>query len=408
MRRSVLLSCLFVCGAIDATIAQSGNTLPSRVDLRPEFEREGLMCHAQGARDTCSLFAVTALADFEAGRGSGGPHSCLSEEFAIWAAKKSTGKTRDQAMFYEATRGLNVLGICRDDLMSYREKPNPGEKPSQRALADARTRSQRWRVHWIRRWNVSRPLNEGELTGIKQAIANHHPVACGMRWPKAMKGSEILAVPPSSQVFDGHSIALVGYSDEPRRPGGGVFHFRNSDGPNWGDRGYGVVSYAYVRAYANDAISLKEGPPHSEEPLVRFEAERMSVVSREGVETSVQAMNDWEPSLWSQGKQLFVAAKRNGAVVLRFDVGQPGRYRVRVLGTAAPDNGTIHVRLDGRPVGPSFDLFSGRVCPAGSLELGMHELSAGEHRLRVASVGKDPASGGFSFGLDALDLLRAE
>ena len=119
-------------------------------------------------------------------------------------------------------------------------------------------------------------------------------------------------------------------------------------------------------------------------------------------------MNDWEPSLWSQGKQLFVAAKRNGAVVLRFDVRQPGRYRVRVLGTAAPDYGTIHVRLDGRPVGPSFDLFSGRVCPAGSLELGTHELAAGEHRLRVASVGKDSASGGFSFGLDALDLLRAE
>ena len=97
----------------------------------------------RAARDTCSLFAVTALADFEAGRGSGGPHPSLSEEFAIWAAKKATGKTHDQAMFYEATRGLNVMGICRDDLMPYREKPNPGEKPSPRALADARTRSQR-------------------------------------------------------------------------------------------------------------------------------------------------------------------------------------------------------------------------------------------------------------------------
>jgi hypothetical protein len=119
-------------------------------------------------------------------------------------------------------------------------------------------------------------------------------------------------------------------------------------------------------------------------------------------------MNDWEPSLWSQGKQLYVAAKRNSTVVLRFDVGQPGRYRVRVLGTAAPDYGTIHIRLDGRPGRPSVDLYSGRVCPAGSLELGTHELAAGEHRLRVASVGKDSASGGFSFGLDALDLLRAE
>ena len=251
-------------------------------------------------------------------------------------------------------------------------------------------------------------MSEGELAGIKQAIANHHPVACGMRWPKSMKGSEIPAVPPKSEVFDGHSIALVGYHDNSRRTGGGVFYFRNSNGPTWGDRGYGAVSYAYVRAYANDAIWLKEGPPHSEEPLVRFEAERMPVIAREAAETSVQSMTEWEPALWSQGKQLFVAGKRNCAVALRFEVRQPGRYRIRVLGTAAPDYGTIRISLDGRPVGSSFDLFSGRVCPAGSLELGTHELGAGEHRIRVASVGKDPASGGFSFGLDALDLLRAE
>jgi hypothetical protein len=42
------------------------------------------------------------------------------------------------------------------------------------------------------------------------------------------------------------------------------------------------------------------------------------------------------------------------------------------------------------------------------LELGTHELAAGEHRIRVVSVGKDSASGGFGFGLDALDLLRAD
>ncbi len=91
---------------------------------------------AQGPRDTCSLFAVTALADFESGRGTAGPHPALSEEFAIWAAKKATGKKQDQAMFFEATHGLNVLGICQSDLMRYVEKTNPVEKPSARALAD--------------------------------------------------------------------------------------------------------------------------------------------------------------------------------------------------------------------------------------------------------------------------------
>jgi len=391
-----------------APCAQAGNGLPSHVDLRPEFDKFGLACHAQGPRDTCSLFAVTALADFESARDPPGPHPALSEEFAIWAAKKATGKKHDQAMFYEATHGLNALGICRSDLMHYVDKSNPVERPSAQALADARDRSQRWRVHWIRRWDVSRPLTDAEMTAIKQAIAHHHPVACGMRWPKTVKGYQILGVPGKDQVFDGHSVALVGYDDDPRKHGGGVFRFRNSDGPDWGEGGYGLVAYAFVRTYANDALWLQEGPPHSEEPLERFEAESLPIVGRQNAETSVQAMDEWERSLWSQGKQLVVVAKKDGFVALRFVVRRPGRYRIRVLATAAPDYGTIHVRLDGKPVGTSFDLYSGRVCPSGSLELGTHELSGGEHRIRFTSVAKDRVSGNYNFGLDALDLLRAE
>jgi hypothetical protein len=407
MRRRVFLASVCLWSAATTVRAQGGNALPSHVDLRPEFENFGLACHAQGPRDTCSLFALTALADFESGRGAPGPHPALSEEFAIWAAKKSTGKKGDQAMFYEATHGLNVLGICRSDLMPYLDKSQPLERPSARALADARTRSGRWHVHWIRRWDVNRHLTDAELSAIKHAIAHHHPVACGMRWPKSMKGSQILGVPGKDQVVDGHSVALVGYDDSPK-PGGGVFRFRNSDGPNWGDRGYGLVSYAYVRTYANDALWLQEGPPRSEEPLERFEAESLPIVARQAAETSVQSMDDWERSLWSQGKQLFVVAKKNGFIEQRFVVRRPGRYRIRVLATAGPDFGTIHVRLDGKPVGPAFDLYSGRICPSGSLELGTHEVGGGEHHIRFTSVAKDRASAKFNFGLDALDLLRAE
>jgi hypothetical protein len=58
-------------------------------------------------------------------------------------------------------------------------------------------------------------------------------------------------------------------------------------------------------------------------------------------------------------------------------------------------------------VGAEFDLYAGRICPAGALELGALEMPAGRHRLRVTSVGKNAASQGFSFGLDAVDLLSA-
>jgi len=68
------------------------------------------------------------------------------------------------------------------------------------------------------------------------------------------------------------------------------------------------------------------------------------------------------------------------------------RYRVRLLATAAPDYGEIVVALDGASAGTAFGLYSGRVCPTGSLELGQHDLAAGKHRLRCTVVRKNPAS----------------
>ena len=88
-------------------------------------------------------------------------------------------------------------------------------------------------------------------------------------------------------------------------------------------------------------------------------------------------------------------------MILAFEVHRAGRYRVRLLATAAPDYATIRVAVDGKTSGPTFDLYSGRVCPSGSLELGEHEFSVGKHRLRCTATGKNPASANFYFGLDA-------
>jgi hypothetical protein len=104
---------------------------------------------------------------------------------------------------------------------------------------------------------------------------------------------KILQVPAQGQVYDGHSIAFTGYADDPTQSGGGVFTFRNSFGPQWGNKGYGVMSFAYVVAYANDALWLQLEPPNAEVPLVRFEAESLPVLSRERCETSSQDMSEW-------------------------------------------------------------------------------------------------------------------
>src|SRR5206468_2026748 len=118
-------------------------------------------------------------------------------------------------------------------------------------------------------------LSDKQLLAMKEALANGHPVACGLRWPKTLTDHQLLRILDARDVFDGHSILFTGYEDDPKNPGEGVLLFRNSSGPKWGNGGYGVMSYAYARAYANDALWLLFGPPNSEVPIERHEAESM-------------------------------------------------------------------------------------------------------------------------------------
>ena len=239
-------------------------------------------------------------------------------------------------------------------------------------------------------------------------LAAGHPVACGLRWPNALKGSDLLAVPRADEVSDGHSIAFVGYEDDPAINGGGAFRIRNSFGPGWGQGGYGRISYAYARAYANDAVWLELGPPDSEVALERFHADKLPVLAKANCDVHPQAMGEWGGPMWTNGRQLFCGAKKEGFVELGLEVRKAGRYRVRVLATAGPDFGKVRIALDGKRLGPDFDLYSGRVSPSGSLELGIHELSAGPHRVRFQAVGKNAGSTNFFFGIDAVDLLAAK
>ena len=389
---------------IETLAAQAADALPRSISLIPDFQKDGLTALNQGNRGDCSLFAITGLVEFEIDQHTSGVHPRLSEDYLIWAADEATGQTGDQAMFYKAVLGLNELGICSSADMPYLSKSEPNRKASAAAIAKARMWRERWQIEWIKRWSYS-TLSESELTEIKQAIAAGHPVACGVRWPKDLKGSELLDVPAPNQVFDGHSIVLVGYEDAPAKRGGGVFQFRNSFGPDWGDEGYGRMSFAYVKAYANDVLWMRLGAPDSEVPTVRYEAESMRVLAAGRCQASPQKMNAWGPKMWSREEQLFCKAERGGYVELGFAVPRDGRYRIRILGTAAPDYGRIRAALDGRNLAPEFDLYSGQISPAGSLELGTHELQTGEHRIRVTAVAKSTAAQNYYFGLDALDLM---
>ena len=308
----------------------------------------------------------------------------------------------------EAFHGLETLGICRAKLMPYEPNANAHRKPSMNALENARSRARRWRIHWVRRWNTARPLDDAELRAIKQAVAAGHPVACGLRWPNDLQGHVLSEVPNSRDVFDGHSIVLAGYTDNPQQNGGGSFLFRNSNGTNWGEEGYGRMSYAYARAYANDALWLEYDQEGSEVPVERFEAESMTVESSDRCEVITQNMAAWGGPMWGGSKQLFCRSEKGGSATLEFSIRRRGRYRLQILATAAPDFGALSTLLDGKPLGPVVDLYSGRVCPSGPIELGVVDLESGRHTLRCVASDKDPASSNFFFGLDAVQVAAAK
>jgi hypothetical protein len=381
--------------------------LPKQVDLTPRFKELGLTVRTQFGRPSCGTFAITALAEFESTRGQPGPAPALSEEFLWWACDQAAGLKKDHSvLFQRVVNGLNTFGICTEDLMPYAKKRDFPRKPSAAALKDAARRAERWRVIWIRHWAVKRRVSPEEFHALKQALARGHPIACGLRWPKSSTGGDrLLQVPPADKVEDGHSISLVGYEDDASQPSGGIFRFRNSWGPKWGKDGYGIMSYAYVRAYLNDALWLEWGPPHSELPRERFQANVLPVHARFRCDVSTQAMKPWGSGMWSHGKQLFCRAEPKGFVEIEFQVKKTGRYRLRVEGTVAPDYGIIRIAVDGRPTGRTFDLYSGMVGPSGPLELGVHNLAATKHRIRFTAIGKNAVSDNFWFGVSAIDLL---
>ncbi len=211
----------------------------------------GLARRTQAKRDTCSVFVVASALEFAAARNSPRAER-LSVEFLNWAANRVVGRDQDGGFFSDLWRGFTNFGICREQAMPYRAEFDPGLKPAPEVLAEARTRLDLGlRHHWIKEWNVKTGLNDFQFLSIKRTLSQGWPVCAGCRWPREPRWIEdVLGMCPAEAVYDGHSVLLVGYRDDPSQPGGGVFFFRNTN--NGGRDGY--MPYAYAMAYVNDVL----------------------------------------------------------------------------------------------------------------------------------------------------------
>lgn len=252
-------SCCFVAWlTVTVVLSLGGAELPASVDLRPSFKEWGLTQRLQGGRGTCSVFAMVGAIEYALAhkeqRGT-----ILSPEFLNWASNDVTQSNADGSFFSDLWTGFERHGICPESDQPYRDTFDPALKPAAAALEHASApKAAGLRLHWIKPWDVQTGLTEGQFAEIKQTLARRWPVCGGMRWPRNEVWEHgVLKMVPSEEVFDGHSVLLVGFRDDPSLPGGGVFLIRNS-GRGEPDSS---LSYAYARAYINDAVWIDHKAP---------------------------------------------------------------------------------------------------------------------------------------------------
>ena len=220
-------------------------------DLRPALESFGITPRVQGGRGTCSVFALTQAIEFATAKRSGkGPR--LSEEFLNWASNKATADTEDGGFFSDLWKGFQAYGICTEDKMPYRSSFDRKTQPDTAALSDAQSRRKAGlRLHWIKKWDPKRGVNDRELRGIRKALSLGWPVSGGSLWPKRQVWNDgVLEMCPRDSVFDGHSVLIVGYRKDTRAPGGYLFLIRNSSGPSRD----ALLTPEYLKTYMNDAV----------------------------------------------------------------------------------------------------------------------------------------------------------
>lgn len=225
----------------------------SQVDLGPTMRQYGLCPRSQGSRGTCSVFAVAGALEYALAEASGNG-TPLSVEYLNWASHQCSGRQADGGFFHEIWRGFQRFGICPEEMMPYQAQFTRAE-PSQAARdAAARALAVPLKIVWIKEWDPSTGLAPEQLASIRRALRGGNPVFCGLRWPRQEQWKErVLQMCPPSEVFDGHSVLLIGYRADAALPGGGGFLIWNSGG---GER-EGILPYAYAAAYANDAAYIQ-------------------------------------------------------------------------------------------------------------------------------------------------------
>lgn len=163
--------------------------------------------------------------------------------------------------YYKTMEFLKSNGAAPWSSMPYSDKdyltqPSPSSKKE--AL--------KYKIKSFSRLNFKNPDE------IKRVLAGKNVVMVGMIIDDAfykLKGSAIYDE-NGGQSYGGHAMTIVGYDDNKKSKSGkkGAFKLQNSWGTNWGDKGFGWVSYSMLAKVGQETYAIIDEPATQNTPTV--------------------------------------------------------------------------------------------------------------------------------------------
>lgn len=213
-------------------------TIPEEISYR----RMMTEIRNQGKEGSCTGFAAMYLKEYME-KIDYGKFISLSPRFAYEESKRISGSGEGSTMKATA-QALITKGICEERFWPYEAltmwPPEDG----------AYENAERFKVEA----KYVRITKEAQL---RAALSQYGPILTGVKVYKNWYRQKDGHIPNPSflekvwGVLGGHAITICGYSDKTKE-----YLFINSWGEEWGDKGFGYITYAHMKSILMDGYAL--------------------------------------------------------------------------------------------------------------------------------------------------------
>jgi C1A family cysteine protease len=212
---------------------EAPKVLPPLVDLRPQCPP----VYNQGNLGSCTANAIGSAFQFEQMKQNA-PNWIPSRLFIYYNEREMEGTINEDAgaMIRDGIKSVVDKGVCPETMWQYVESKFTS-KPCPQCYKEALNNQVK---EYLR-------ISPHTLQGVKEALADGHPVIFGFTIYESMMTDEvartgIVPIPiPNDTPVGGHAVKAVGYIEDRQ-----CFIVKNSWGTNWGDNGYFYLPYWYI------------------------------------------------------------------------------------------------------------------------------------------------------------------